>query len=510
MLQTITVCTQNNYISNSISHTSYYLFIQTKEMEKTVIKSILAGILTIVFTCGASALEITRYVKPGGTGRGTTWADACGSINEALAAIKTAGSGTIYIGPGNYTESVKIPDGGKNIKILGGYSEENMDNPQKDKVFLSADRYDITKTTNAALEVGWNCESINIKGINVVKGATGIHLRGTNIFVSNCIVSGCQTGITNDISRDSKHIILHSRIFNCSGVGMKLGNSDILFSDISDNKLGLNIQGCYVYCCKIFNNANVSSTTSGIASDAGGIQMSQCTVSRSIIDNNKCDGNGGGINVNGSGYHSFIFQCVIANNTARDGGGIYADEQVFVESSTIINNKAVRFGGGICIGKDGWNSVSEMTSSILWNNTANNVAQQYGIYNNKPFNMTYSAIQGGGLLPETDAQNGIIDISPKNVDDLKPCIALSKVVVFCGVSSTSEQAKQIHEQDYSLTAQSACIDKGGDFSHVEITQLGIVVGTLNADRSKDMNFNPRTDGKYDIGALEFLKSIPDN
>jgi predicted outer membrane repeat protein len=224
---------------------------------------------------------------------------------------------------------------------------------------------------------------------------------------------------------------------------------------------------------------------------------------RCFIYNNRCDGEGGGIHTGGSGDFSFIFACVIANNTSRDGGGIYAGEQTLIESCTIINNKATRFGGGICIGKYGWDQASAMTGSILWNNTANGVAQQYGIYANKPFNMTRSAIQGGGLLPETDAENGIIDVSPKNMDPSKPCVALANVAPFSGAATTPEQLKQIAAESFGLTAQSACIDNGGDFSDMKITLLGGFVRTLNADRDKDVEFRPRTDGKYDIGAYEY-------
>ena len=462
----------------------------------------LAGFLACTFTLSASALEITRFVKPGGTGKGTSWADACGSINQALDAIKTAGSGTVYIGPGNYTESVYVPDGSKKVNMLGGYSENNMEKPERDKVFITEGPYDIRKNVSAAIEVGWRTEDIRISCINVVKGNTGIHLRGENNYADSCNVSGCKTGIMNE-ALSKKIFVRYCTVSNCSSCGMKLWNANIWFSTIKGNSLGMYLEGCLVWCCQVVDNVHVSQTR-GFASDAGGMRICQTTVHRSTIMNNSCDGNGGGLYVGGSGYHSFIFQCVIANNTARDGGGIYADEQIYIESATIINNKAARMGGGICIGKSGWDKASAMTGSILWNNFANGVLQQYGINGNKAFNMTHSAIQGGGLLPETDVENGIIDVSPQNVDASKPSIALTKVVTFSGSSTTPEQAKQIHEQDFRITAQSACIDKGGDFSNVIINTF--TNSKLNADRTKDKDFNLRNDGKYDIGAYEFQQS----
>jgi len=474
------------------------------EMKKIALISLMAWIITSVFFFGANALEITRYVKSGGTGKGTSWADACGSINQALSDIKTAGNGTVYIGPGNYTESVSIPYGSKKVNVLGGFSENDMENPKADQVFLTEGKYDIRKTVTAAIEVGWNCEDIQISGINIVKGTTGIVMRGANITVENCVISGCNTGITSDGAGNKSLRIRSCRVFNCNGAGMNLTNANIMSSTISENRMGLYLSGCYVYGCVIKDNVHPLAT-GGIRGDAGGIRMSQTHLIRCYISNNKCEGNGGGVFVSGSGYHSFIFQCIIVNNTALDGGGIYADEQVFIESSTIINNKAARLGGGICIGRGGWDNGSAMIGSILWNNMANNVAQQFGIYNNKKFNMTHSAIQGGGILPETDAQNGIIDVSPQNVDASKPCVAFKNVVSFSGSASTPEQTKQIHAQNVSLTAQSACIDRGGDFSELKIPSIGGTFKTLSAERDKDYKRNPRTDGKYDLGVWEYQK-----
>ena len=472
-------------------------------MKKTAQKSILAGILAWVFLCGVNALEITRYVKPGGTGKGTSWADACGSINEALSAIHTAGSGTVYIGPGNYTESVLIPTGSKKVNVLGGFSEDDMESTKPDRVFLAQGPSDIRKTVNAAIEIGFRCEDIRISGINIVKGTHGIFMRGTNITVENCVISECRTGIENDGTGNKNHLIFRCSVFKCSGTGMKLTGANLQSSTISENRMGLYLNSCYVYGCSIKDNVHPLAT-GGIRGDAGGVRMTQTQLIRCYIANNKCEGNGGGVYASGSGYHSFIFQCIIANNTALDGGGIYAGERTFVESSTIINNKAERLGGGICIDNSGMWGGSAMTGTVLWNNTAKGAAQQYGIKNNYPFDMTFSAIQGGGLLPETDAQNGIVDVSPQNVDASKPCVAFESVVTFSGASSSAEQTKQIHAQNFRLTAQSACIDKGGDFSELVIKQL---VGTskLSAERDKDYRSNPRTDGKYDIGVWEFQK-----
>lgn len=78
--------------------------------------------------------------------------------------------------------------------------------------------------------------------------------------------------------------------------------------------------------------------------------------------------------------------------------------------------------------------------------------------------MINSAVQGGGELPETDAENGIIDLAAGNNVDGKPSVKFSKVCGAVGASAT--QVKQIHDQDFSLLEGSACIGTGRPFNGI--------------------------------------------
>ena len=453
-------------------------------MKGITLKLLLVGILWM-FTCGANALEIIRYVKPGGTGKGTSWTDACGSINTALGAVSTGGSGKIYVGPGNYTETVYIPNQSKNISILGGYSENEMEKPdyKKNKVLLTEGKTDIFNAS-AVLSFGFNNTDIVVSGINIVKGSTGIEIRGENIRVEHCQVSGCRLGIHNSEFTSGNRVIIDCEVTGC-GRGIDLSSVFIADCSIHDNEgLGMSLNNSTASHCKIYNNVNVDKN-SRITRDGGGVKMDATLLFRCYIANNVCNGSGGGVYSSSGLNGSRILMCAIANNTGGEGGGIYSHGGTIIEACTVVNNKANDFGGGICLGKYGTGTTS-ITSSILWNNTAKGVAQQYGIQENRPIEITQSAIQGGGLLPETDKENGIIDISPKNVDSSQPCIALTNVVSFSGAATTVKQREEIFAQNFTPTGQSACIGQG--ISNAKMDLYG--------------NPTPEDKGKLDIGAVQ--------
>lgn len=78
--------------------------------------------------------------------------------------------------------------------------------------------------------------------------------------------------------------------------------------------------------------------------------------------------------------------------------------------------------------------------------------------------MVNSAIQGGGELPETDEENGIIDLAAGNNMEGKPSVKFANVCSTTGASAA--QAKQIKNQDFSLLDGSACLKTGKPFSGI--------------------------------------------
>jgi parallel beta-helix repeat protein/predicted outer membrane repeat protein len=105
-----------------------------------------------------------------------------------------------------------------------------------------------------------------------------------------------------------------------------------------------------------------------------------------IIKGNSAERYGGGIRC----YYSspVITDCIIKGNSAEGyGGGIYCDSysNPAITNCTITGNSAA-FGGGIyCTSSNG-----KITNCIIWNNTAQTMAEIYG-----GADVTYSDVRGG-------------------------------------------------------------------------------------------------------------------
>lgn len=80
------------------------------------INSFLLFILCVI-TLQAQEQGIVRYVREGGTGKGTSWEDATGSIQRAVSAVAAFGRGEVRVAGGKYPEMVKIM--GSDIRLIG-------------------------------------------------------------------------------------------------------------------------------------------------------------------------------------------------------------------------------------------------------------------------------------------------------------------------------------------------------------------------------------------------------
>ncbi|MHC4640846.1 MAG: right-handed parallel beta-helix repeat-containing protein [Planctomycetota bacterium] len=135
------------------------------------------------------------------------------------------------------------------------------------------------------------------------------------------------------------------------------------------------------------------------------------TIRNCIIRENTA-GSGGGIYCYSSS--PTIMNCIITDNYAYHdkGGGIvcWDHSNAKIIGCTIVNNEAKYFGGGTYF----YAGNPVLTNSILWGNTANNSLQQIKTPYNPPTNLsvTYCNVQGG--WPGV----GNIDADPYFVDEI--------------------------------------------------------------------------------------------
>ncbi len=205
------------------------------------------------------------YVKQGGTGSGTSWADAYGDLQDAL---DDAGSGDeIWVKAGTYAISAEIQVN-KPIGIYGGFAGSEIERIQRDWAnnTTTIDGQGITRIFRITDEP-------TIDGFTLTNGYYTGALGGGAIFIggvsswlktvriSNCIISG-NTAYANPIGPEGFR----------GGGAIHIGIGDPLFMN-----------------CLIINNST--------------------------------NAYGGGVNVY-SGSPQFI-NCTISKNTALMGGGVY-------------------------------------------------------------------------------------------------------------------------------------------------------------------------------------------
>ena len=188
---------------------------------------------------------------------------------------------------------------------------------------------------------------------------------------------------------------------------------------------------------------NTASSGSG-----GGLGGNYAVIRHCVFTHNFASANGGGIYImNALSDQATVSNCLVANNTAAYGGGIYFNtSNTLVENSTVVNNMATSNGGGIC----GYYSFN-VTNSIVWGNHCNGNVSNVGTTNTyyTP-NCVYSAVEGGF------AGEGNIALESENTQggNYSPMFVHPSLEV--GYTDTTSNA------DWHLMDGSICVNRGND------------------------------------------------
>jgi len=63
---------------------------------------VLVGSWGMLAISGLAQAETTRYVKPNGTGDGTSWSTASGTLQEMIDMVADSGGGEVWVAAGTY------------------------------------------------------------------------------------------------------------------------------------------------------------------------------------------------------------------------------------------------------------------------------------------------------------------------------------------------------------------------------------------------------------------------
>jgi len=225
----------------------------------------------------------------------------------------------------------------------------------------------------------------------------------------------------------------------------------------------------------IKNNAN-SSNGSGIAIEAGNLIMND----DSIISGNQSLKNGGGVYLTSSGGGYLQESSIVMNgksritgNTAKTGGGIYAEGQttfiILNDDSSVTNNKATENGGGIYISTEmNSRNVKQENHGIFINGNAK-ISENYAVTGGGLcliFNSVLPFTMSSGLITQNKAEYGagVYFIGKKQTPrGASKSVISGDTFVFAGGSITDNEAEFVGGGVY--IAEKSFFNKGkGTFS----------------------------------------------
>ena len=342
------------------------------------------------------------FIKPGATGKGTSWEDAI-DLGEALKACVTADK--LYLAAGTYTPTQYAggsSDANKtflltqNVRIYGGYPENpkagDVADPAVNKTILSGDEESTSHVFVIAapkdpdysiqingITVRGGCNTSTSAGTNKLNGeyfytgyGAGVYVLGSKVKFTNCFIKenksekfACGMFSTNNSYVEMEHCEITDNMVkdgNAAGIHnagtMILRNCGIRRNGCTKNSLvggfynydldkKLNTAKAYLYSCEFENNSG--STNWKRVSNFYGRENSF-----SVIVNTTFYGTDAGnapIAIYGEGVtdtEAYIISCTVAGNKSSSpdvcSGIAQVESKVKVYNSIVSGNKGGRDG----------------------------------------------------------------------------------------------------------------------------------------------------------------------
>lgn len=342
------------------------------------------------------------FIKPGATGKGTSWKDAT-DLGEALKACVTADK--LYLAAGTYTPTQYAggsSDANKtflltqNVRIYGGYPENpkagDVADPAVNKTILSGDEESTSHVFVIAapkdpdysiqingITVRGGCNTSTSAGTNKLNGeyfytgyGAGVYVLGSKVKFTNCFIKenksekfACGMFSTNNSYVEMEHCEITDNMVkdgNAAGIHnagtMILRNCGIRRNGCTKNSLvggfynydldkKLNTAKAYLYSCEFENNSG--STNWKRVSNFYGRENSF-----SVIVNTTFYGSDAGnapIAIYGKGVtdtEAYIISCTVAGNKSSSpdvcSGIAQVESKVKVYNSIVSGNKGGRDG----------------------------------------------------------------------------------------------------------------------------------------------------------------------
>ena len=300
-------------------------------------------------------------------------------------------------------------------------------------------------------------------------------LRGGGIFAATGSVNLLQSTVNDNIT-----------FGNGGGVATQISEVFVTRSTVTDNQSDAAGGGIFTSSGSVTLTESTIARNSavGTSSDGGGVFnfTGEVFVDRSTVSENSSTGRGGGVSAE-RGALTLTSSTVSGNSAESLGGGIYvASADVSIVSSTVaFNNTTANSGGGLFKTSSATDSLFEISSSIIANNTASDVASDLRFFASEQLDLQFSLIgtnAGTSLIAapvgSPDANGNLIGTNAANIDPL-----LDSLSDYGGVTLT-----------HALLSDSPAIDSGSS--------------TLSNDQ-RGFPFVRQSGNAADIGAVEFQR-----
>ena len=315
-----------------------------------------------------------RYVRPGGTGDGTSWGNASGNIQAMIDDLADNNPqqlpGEVWVAQGeyepqsyvisgmNYSASFRMRSG---ISVYGGFAGDEASKTERE---MSG-------------SMPWQ-----FKNTTVLSGAYYDH--------ANLAYADGRWTLTSD----SRHVVWFApmqgeqpfgQLTVLDGVtirgGYAQGNTG-LADFMTDCGAGVYIDGenARLQNCIVKENYATG--------NGGGVWLKDGRVQTSLIYNNNAEAAGGAVYVSGQGL---VHRSMLTNNTARNGAAAYLDNSVgdgsipeyLVLSTCVVTNNTARGNGAVYCARGGvllQNTIANNNCITATDLTDPNASQTGGIY----------------------------------------------------------------------------------------------------------------------------------
>lgn len=416
-------------------------------------------LIILLLICHVKSFAAIRYVKEGGTGSGTSWADASGDLKATLDAAVTGD--TIWVAKGTYkpdetgsdrTKTFNVKSG---VKLLGGFwGDETPDFNLLHRDFIANETIlsgDIG-TAGSVADNSFNVIStIGVSDQTLIEGFTVT--KGNGIGNPSLVTYGNGGGWFNEgLNGSSKPIISKIKFVDNQGVS----GAAIFNNGYSGEALPI-IINCQFIGNYATNNGGAiyNRGTSGGAN----LKMYNCTFYQNTADNL------GGSVYNFNSVGSVIYNCIFWESTQSAGSSSPVLNDIYSEGTSSINTLAYAILSslttGILGGSVGFSS-SLVSGSPHFKNSvtgdlsltaASSIAINHGV--------------NAGLFGINDAsgrlriRNGTVDIGAFEFQGLTTRIYVDSSVVFTQGDTWATAFKDLQNAlHFALPGDSIWVAKG--------------------------------------------------